>query len=471
MIDINEKTAELVEERKVTPTAAKNIDLEEEKKLKPEVKKLLQMFEDAGYQTHRGTNSYLLANIIVDYTQRILEERANILTYLNYWETDDLSVLAPLAFERYRIYNMRSTGTIYQAPNAGPIGQTYKGAVRISHGEFMQGSPMIVNLGNPLKLPSSLPLKIKYDQLLSGGSLVFAGNPEGYAKPDFIESFMDEDGKYIEQDYIILPDEEGQAIFYPTHHLVEKLKNSPSLQNATTARELGTLRLLVYIRKTDIIPNLTPIQDAIEVDCDYLRFITSELMAKFAILNRMSVESFVKFLKLRYNADAKIQGNQIFANLDPLKLQEVLNFAIRNVIAPVGQEWEIVRMNQYSIVVRTNNPVKTDEILEYLKLNIPRVLAMDEMHGIVDYYIDEFYRERFGFKGTKEMANDETSFQIMAGGKNDGTEDLNDSDYLDNFTGGDGSNEADESDFANEPVELFGVVEFLSIEEYEKTGY
>lgn len=407
MADLDEKTAELVEEKKITPTAARNLDLEEEKRLKPEVKKLLKMFEEAGYQTHRGTNSYLLANIIVDYTQRILLERANTMTYLNYWETDDIAVLAPLAFSRYRIYNMRSSGTIYQAVNSGPVGQTYQGAVRISDSEFMQGAPVMVNLGNPNHIGKSLPLKIAYSDLLSGGSLVVSQTSKDFGEPDFFESFMDEDGRYIEQDYIILPDEDGQAVFIPTEFFLEKVRKIeyPKGTNA---------KLLVFTRREDINPDLTPIRDAIVIDCDYLRFITSELMAKFTILNRMSIESFTKFLKLRYNATARFEGNVIYADLPTAKQEEVLDFARRNVIAPVGQEWEIKEMGRVTVVVesysedRESEEMKSRlaEIVKYLKDKIGGVADPHEIESMANYFTDEFYRERYGYKGIKEKETD-----------------------------------------------------------------
>lgn len=409
-MDDVEKLAELTEEPKVAPHAAKSLDLEEEKKLKPEVKKLLKMFEEAGYQTHRGTNSYLLANIIVDYTQRILLERANTMTYLNYWETQDIAVLAPLAFERYRIYNMRSSGTIYQAVNGGPVGQSYQGSVRISKNEFMQGQPLLVNLGHPNRITRPLPLKVAYEDLLAGSSLVLSSKEQpakDFGEPDFLESFMDEDGKYIEQDYLILPDEEGQAVLIPTNYYLERIKkvDYPVGTNA---------RVLVFARKTDISPDLTPIRDAIEIDCDYLRFITTELMAKFAILNRMSVESFIKFLKLRYFTEAKVQHNKIYADLPQEKLGEVLDFAVRNVIAPVGQEWEVAEMGKARVVVASWSDAKDSleikerilEIISYLKSSVGRVLDPHEIEPMVNYYVDEFYRERYGFKGVKVKEED-----------------------------------------------------------------
>lgn len=409
-MDDVEKLAELTEEQKVAPHAVKSLDLEEEKKLKPEVKKLLKMFEEAGYQTHRGTNSYLLANIIVDYTQRILLERANTMTYLNYWETQDIAVLAPLAFERYRIYNMRSSGTIYQAVNDGPVGQSYQGSVRISKNEFMQGQPLLVNLGHPNRITRPLPLKVAYEDLLAGSSLVLSSKEQpakDFGEPDFLESFMDEDGRYIEQDYLILPDEEGQAVLIPTNYYLERIKkvDYPVGTNA---------RVLVFVRKTDISPDLTPVRDAIEIDCDYLRFITTELMAKFAILNRMSVESFIKFLKLRYFTEAKVRDNKIYADLPPEKLNEVLDFAARNVIAPVGQEWAVAEMGKARVVVTSWSDAKDSleikerilEIISYLKASVGRVLDPHEIEPMANYYIDEFYRERYGFKGVKVKEED-----------------------------------------------------------------
>lgn len=466
MADLDDKTAELVEETKITPTAARNLDLEEEKRLKPEVKKLLKMFEEAGYQTHRGTNSYLLANIIVDYTQRILLERANTMTYLNYWETDDIAVLAPLAFGRYRIYNMRSSGTIYQAVNDGPVGQTYQGSVRISNGEFMQGAPLMVNLGNPSHIVKPLPLKVAYDELLAGSSLVVSQTPKDFGEPDFFESFMDEDGRYIEQDYLILPDEEGQAIFIPTELFLEKIRKSeyPKGTNA---------KLLVFTRREDINPDLTPIRDAIEIDCDYLRFITSELMAKFAILNRMSVESFAKFLKLRYGTTAKFDGNVIYAALPTDKLEEVLGFAKRNVISPVGQEWEIREMGKVTVVVDTWSEDKESEesksrlaeIVNYLNDNIGGIADPNEIAPMADYYTDEFYRERYGFKGVKEKEKDGV-YTYVKFGESHGTHD-----HIDHIDDADSDACCDANEAVVEesvPLGGFYLVEVLTADEVDE---
>lgn len=344
---------------------------DEERTLNPELKKVLKLFEDYGYVTHKGSNSFVLANILVDYSQRLLEEKAANLAYLNYWETQDISVLSRLAYERYRIYNTRKTPNLYENSKSS------YGLLRTYHNDqevLADCEEYTISLGNPLKISAPIKLKKTYDSLYAKSLLVDENdNQVG------LESFMDDEGGFIEMDYIIIPDLDNEATFIPSKTLIDNLKQSKS----------KNIKLKIFLEKSSAPPaSLKKIKEGYDIDCDYIRFVTTELFAKFKILNRMSVYNFVKFLKLKYKKDFKIEGNVI---ISPVKEgEEILDFARRNVIPVLGKSWEYETTSKITLEAE-------EGLYEHFK-NHDAIIKSEDLDDYIDYVTKDYYSSKYGFR-------------------------------------------------------------------------
>lgn len=343
---------------------------QEERTLNPELKKVLKLFEDWGYVTHKGSNSFILANILVDYSQRLFEEKAQNLAYLNYWETQDIAVLSRLAYERYRIYNTRKTPDLYEFSQDSAFG------LLKTHNGLADCEEYVVSLGSPSKIQGPIKLRKSYDSLFAK-SVLFDENKEIVGQ----ESFMDEEGSFIEMDYVIIPDLEEEAVFIPSNEFIHHLKSSKS----------KNIKLKIFVDRSSPVPKgLKKIKDGYDIDCDYLRFVTTELFAKFKILNRMSPYNFVKFLKLKYKKEFKIDENVIISPLKANESQEILDFAVRNVIPSLGKSWEIDTTSK--VVVESNK-----EFMDYLK-DKEKIIKSGDLDSYMDYLVRDFYSSKYGFK-------------------------------------------------------------------------
>ena len=404
------------EEYKISPASKIQLSREEEKQIHPEVQKVLDMFEEAGYITAKASNSYVLAHIIADYANKAIKERNHSLALLNYWETDDIEVVTRLAFERFRIYNTRTVGDLHESPadfSLVDYDEEISGGVRYNPSFIMKAEKHWVGLGNINDLQQPVNLKILYSDLLAGGGLAIS-NKENRQKFNYVESFMDTGGAYIEKHYYILPDENGYAILYPTELLLSEIKKS-KFKNTT-------LKLLLFKRRTDNLePMLSRTKESIEITVEYLRFITTELFAKFAILNRMSLTSFLKFVKLKYDADVVIKGNQIFHNVGDYTAEEIENYANYNVIPPGKDLWESTKVSKVWIIIGSDSEDRHTEelknrisqIIEKIRAKIDRIATVEEFEDQVFYVIGEHYSELYGMKAFQQRRLDQIEFSIV----------------------------------------------------------
>lgn len=308
---------------KETPNATsvnKNINITQ-KRLKPELDYILKKFDESGYLIHKGTNSYVLANIIVDYADRISQERLKSSGDLSFWESSDIALISILAFERYRIYNTRSTPDLYSVvSNEKDIG------TRVLHGVVISEELVAAGQYHNINIPKSqfkhpIPLGVRYEDLLSYTRLV---SMKAQNKEEFIESFMTSDGVFIDMDYYIMPDIEGGANLY--------------LGNLASDLEYLNFGYLTSSKK---VPAGVRIKSSLKISPDYLRFVATELFAKFRVLNRMSSNQVHKFLSLKYNIEVMIKNNEITVP-DFIPAEDILDFCEENVLLPKGyHEWKI----------------------------------------------------------------------------------------------------------------------------------
>ena len=401
-------------EYKISPASKFQLSREEERQIHPEVQRVLDMFEDAGYITAKASNSYVLAHIIADYANKVIKEKNHSLALLNYWETDDIEVVTRLAFERFRIYNTRTVGDLYSVPTEHfDLDEEIAGGVRYNPTFIMKAEKHWVGLGNINDLQQPTNLKILYSDLLAGSGLAYS-NKDERLKFNYVESFMDTGGAYIEKHYYILPDENGYAILYPTELLLRDIKRS-KFKNTT-------LKLLLFKRRTD---NLEPLysraKESVEITVDYLRFITTELFAKFAILNRMSLTSFLKFVKLKYDADVVIKGNLIFHNVGDFTAEEIERYANYNVIPPGRDLWKTVKASKVWIVVGSDSEdaltvemkERINQIMDLISSKIDRIATISEFEDQAAYLVGEYYRNLYGMKAIQHEKQDQIVISVI----------------------------------------------------------
>lgn len=404
------------EEYKVSPTSKIQLSREEEKQIHPEVQKVLNMFEEAGYITAKASNSYVLAHIIADYANKAIKERNHSLALLNYWETDDIEVVTRLAFERFRIYNTRTVGDLYENPidhSQFDLDEEITGGVRYNSSFIMRAEKHWVGLGNINDLQQPVNLKVLYSELLAGGGLAIS-NKEHRQRFNYVESFMDTGGAYVEKHYYILPDENGYAVLYPTELLLLDIKKS-KFKNTT-------LKLLLFKRRSDNLePMLSRTKESVEITVDYLRFITTELFAKFAILNRMSLTSFLKFVKLKYDADVVIKDNQIFHNVGDYTAEEIEKYANCNVVPPGKELWKTVKVSKVWIVIGSDSEdaltvemkERIQQIMDLIRSKIDRIATISEFEDQATYLVGEYYRDLYGMKAIQKEKGDKIVISVI----------------------------------------------------------
>lgn len=324
-----------------------------------DLKWVLQRFSDAGYVTNKASNTYLIANILVDYANKIQAEKSNIVKDANLWDTNSLEIVTYLAYSRYRIYNPRPSDEIYESSEVKP------NTVRIDDRTVMKAKEYKIRIIDSTK-PQKL--KIAYEDLLSGSTY-----------PDYYESFTSDDGSHVAMDYVILPsieDEDfGEAIWYPLSDNIEP----------------GTL--ILHTRTEESVKGLEMISPSRDIDVDYLRFMISELFAKFSILNRLSIPSLAKFLKTKYQLNFITKDNLlILENATNSDFDEIKDLIENQVIPPTGKSWQIEMTQPIKIAI------KDPQLLEYLRNKVPSIIPSEELNQVLDFWIIGYYREQYAHK-------------------------------------------------------------------------
>ena len=353
------------------PTSVHALQVQNKERLKPELQALLDKFEEAGYLTHKGTNSYVLANIIVDYTDRMIHDRLANTGNLSYWESQNIALVSLLAFDRYRIYNMRSTPAVYQAARPGIIGQQVMNAVYNTTDTVLQGKYHSINIPRHAWY-APINLNCQYQDLLS---FAYLTTPDGKT---YQESFMTSDGVYIEQDYYIVPDIKGNSYL----HLINYPNKSEKIEYLN----------LVFLTTSIKEPEGIRLNTGLQITPDYLRFVTTELFGKFKTLTRMQGSQFQKFLTLKYNCDIQINGNDIIIP-DFLPEDEIRDFADKHVLLPVKtKKWVIHQAQKMPIYA-------PDGLYQYLNKEINGLVTNN--NDTIKYYVSKYYLDTYGVQGIK----------------------------------------------------------------------
>lgn len=363
---------------------------------------LLQSLNDAGFQTNKGSNTYVLASVIHDYIQKTIKARSKDLGIIGLWETNDMNLLVPMMFDRYGIYCTRHTPKVYNLQDLdydkepeilqqlpGYSSACYLGDNKVVHGSVK--TFIIKRLDNlePTKLG------VPYDALFEGSFAKVGSN-------DIKESEMSITGVYTENDYVILPNTEGEALFYPITNFKSKFPGN---------KEPITLNLIVNTNQKDSLDGVIyRVKDQVVITCDLLRFTLTQLMQSFPKYRGLTLEQFSDYIKLKYNADAYTlpESKQvIFVDCTSQVLEEIKEFADANNF----KDYQLELPGNSTILIESKFK---DEIISYLKekVFISSVHVTEDLEEQVYHNVDMFYATKFGLEANYVKSQNGTKIKV-----------------------------------------------------------
>lgn len=229
------------------------------------MQELLEVFEKYGYSTAKGSNTYVLASVISDYLDKALTRKQAALNEHNFWTTNNINIATRIAFERYGIYNTRSHYRYYQSDDK--LVQTKDGHTDVNVEKVSLGTAKFLSMDKPAKL------YLEYQDLVAGSYCV--------GEHEYHEAGISAEGTFVPGDYVIMPDNNGYAVFQP----LRKFKSNENVN------------ITLYTKKVQTNHNVSMVKEALIIDCDYLRFVVRELFMKFKIFNNMSIESLQDYIQ------------------------------------------------------------------------------------------------------------------------------------------------------------------------------
>lgn len=371
---------------------------DKQKSQQKDLETLLGMLNLKGFQTNKGSNTYMLASTVVDFINKVIDQRQNDLSILSLWDTQDLSALVPLLYDRYRLYNERHQPKIYDVKNLFVKDQLEYFKPVPSYQKLVCFDPknelaclaftktvIIARLDNI----TPTPLGIEYDELFAGSQLLLNG--KGSDDREFFESYTSEFGVHQERDYIILPNETGEAVFYPItdfRQYSEKTDDSMSLTllvKPNDMRDYGE----------DI--QFPLVKDYVEITPDLLRFTLTQLMQNFAKFRGMSLQELAEFVVYRYHVDHKLTEEEFVVDASTAILQEIREFAERNLCYPDKiKNVKIVEPRVFNVNTVIEESVLNQKLQHYLEDNLAKFEDIAKLKERVYQLVDMFYAVTFG---------------------------------------------------------------------------
>lgn len=371
---------------------------DKQKSQQKDLETLLGMLNLKGFQTNKGSNTYMLASTVVDFINKVIDQRQNDLSILSLWDTQDLSALVPLLYDRYRLYNERHQPKIYDIKNLFVKDQLEYFKPVPSYQKLVCFDPknelaclaftktvIVARLDNI----APTPLGIEYNELFAGSQLLL--NSKGSGDREFFESYTSEFGVHQERDYIILPNETGEAVFYPItdfRQYSEKTDDSMSLT--------------LLVRPNDMRGYGEDIQfplvkDYVEITPDLLRFTLTQLMQNFAKFRGMSLQELAEFVVYRYQVDHKLTEEELVVDASTAILQEIREFADRNLGYPDKiKDVKIVEPRVFKVNTVIEESVLNQKLQKYLKDNLAKFEDIAKLKERVYQLVDMFYAVTFG---------------------------------------------------------------------------
>lgn len=351
---------------------------------------LTLMLNNNGFQTNKGSNTYTLASVVVDFINRVIDRRYQDLSILSLWDTQDLTVLVPMLYDRYRLYNERHQPKIYNikelyVKDKLAIFEQVPGYQKLTcidpENEYAALAFTKKIIINRLDNDEPTPLGIQYDELFKGSRLMLNNH-------EFFESYTSETGVHKERDFIILPNEKGEATFYP----ITDFRS----YNLTGSLELTILVKLADMRDYGKEFKFELYKDYVEITPDLLRFTLTQLMQNFARYRGMTLDDLYEFIKVRYQLTNEIQAikDELVLDVSDAIQQEIKEFAERN----VSQFFKIniVRPQEASVYVKIEDSTLNQKMQDYLREKLAKFEDAEKLEEYVYYLVDMFYALSFG---------------------------------------------------------------------------
>lgn len=376
-----------------------NIKIKDKQKAQQkDLETLLGMLNLKGFQTNKGSNTYMLASTVVDFINKVIDQRQNDLSILSLWDTQDLSALVPLLYDRYRLYNERHQPKIYDIKNLYLKDQLEYFKPVPSYQKLVCFDPKnelaclaftkTIIIGRLDNL-SPTPLGVEYNELFAGSQLLL--NTRNATDREFFESYTSEFGVHQERDYIILPNETGEAVFYPItdfRQYSEKVDDSLSLTVLVRPNEMKGYG--------DDIQFLL-VKDYVEITPDLLRFTLTQLMQNFAKFRGMSLQELAEFVTYRYRSDFKLTDEEFVVDASSAILQEIKEFADRNLsLVDKVKEVKFLKPKVTNVSTVIEEPTLNHKLQHYLEDNLAKFEDLSKLKERVYQLVDMFYAVTFG---------------------------------------------------------------------------
>lgn len=391
---------------------------DKQKSQQKDLETLLGMLNLKGFQTNKGSNTYMLASTVVDFINKVIDQRQNDLSILSLWDTQDLSALVPLLYDRYRLYNERHQPKIYDIKNLylkDQPGQLEYFKPVPSYQKLVCFDPknelaclaftktvIIARLDNI----ASTPLGIDYNELFAGSQLLL--NIKGSGDREFFESYTSEFGVHQERDYIILPNETGEAVFYPItdfRQYSEKTDDSMSLTLLVRPNDMKGYG-------DDILFPL--VKDYVEITPDLLRFTLTQLMQNFAKFRGLSLQELADFVTYRYQVDHKLTEEEFVVDASSAILQEIREFADRNLGYPDKiKNVKILEPRIFNVSTIIEEPTLNHKLQHYLKDNLAKFEDIEKLKERVYQLVDMFYAVTFGLDANFAKSQNPCKIQVL----------------------------------------------------------
>ena len=388
---------------------------DKQKSQQKDLETLLGMLNLKGFQTNKGSNTYMLASTVVDFINKVIDQRQNDLSILSLWDTQDLSALVPLLYDRYRLYNERHQPKIYDIKNLYLKDQLEYFKPVPSYQKLVCFDPknelaclaftktiIIARLDNIA--PTSLG--IEYDELFAGSQLLL--NIKGSGDREFFESYTSEFGVHQERDYIILPNETGEAVFYPItdfRQYSEKTDDSMSLTLLVRPNDMKGYG-------DDILFPL--VKDYVEITPDLLRFTLTQLMQNFAKFRGLSLQELAEFVAYRYQVDHKLTEEEFVVDASNAILQEIREFADRNLGYPDKiKNVKILEPRIFNVSTIIEEPTLNHKLQHYLKDNLAKFEDLEKLKERVYQLVDMFYAVTFGLDANFAKSQNPCKIQVL----------------------------------------------------------
>lgn len=356
---------------------------------------ILKDMQSKGFQTNPGTNTHLLANIIADFVNKTISRRKHEIQVVSLWGSDEIEIVAPIAFLTYGIYNERHQPEVYDLTELGDFSKTtlYQPIPNFTKLVYIgnnQGARVQVLRKTLSTIHDSVNLQVNYSSLMR--SSILEANDQV-----FQESFMSETGVYVPGDYIILPDEQGKAVLY----------------TITDLSEFKSLKLVLFTQPNDqkIDYAIPRVQEAIYADANLLKFTITQLMQNFAKFRGMTPQEFREFVELRYHKPCCLvtENNQDFilgVDLGADEISRLQRFVELNILKPLTStiSLEVVKPHEQYITLKSDADF-LQNCFDYISNKVQKISSRELLIKEVFQLLDQFYLEAFGLDARSMKAN------------------------------------------------------------------